>query len=340
MHKKYSKVIWTDDAGTILGRQTLYHEDKDALQDFFQSLPQPATVAMEATRSWYWLHDLMQGEGLQVKLAHPLKTKLIGEAKIKTDTIDAQVLAQLERTGFLPESYIPPPSVRDHRELLRYRLLLVATRIRLKNRVHDLVDKQGITHPFSDLFGTRGRAFLQSLVLPPLSQKELQRLMELITYLDQQIKSAEKDIKALLKQDPRGELLLTIPGVSHLTTYLLLAEIGDPHRFPSAKKLCSYAGIIPSTHQSGGKTHHGSITKQGNKFIRWAMVEAANIAIRKDPALQAFYEKLKRSKGSGIAKVAVARKLLVAVFHILKKEEAYRFNSLSKIHWGKPVTPV
>jgi transposase len=328
-----------NDVGHILGRQTLYHDDKAALQDFFRSLPKPATVAMEATRSWYWLHDLMQEEGLQVKLAHPLKTKLIGEAKIKTDTIDAQVLAQLERTGFLPESYIPPPPVREHRELLRYRILLVATRTRLKNRVHDLIDKQGITHPFSDLFGTRGRAFLQSLVLPPLYQTELQRLMELIVYIDQQIKSAEKDIKALLKQDPRAKLLMTIPGVSHLTAYLLLSEIGDPHRFASAKKLCSYSGIIPSTHQTGGKTHHGSITKQGNKFIRWAMIEAAQKAIKKDPALQAMYEKLKRNKGSGIAKVAVAHKLLIAVYHILKKEEAYRLNSLSKIHLGKPVEP-
>jgi transposase len=107
----------------------------------------------------------MEGEGLKVKLAHPLKTKLIGEAKIKTDSIDAHVLAQLERTGFLPESYIPLKEVREQRELLRYRIMLVAIRTKIKNRIHDIIDKLGIVHPFTDLFGTRGINFLKSLSL-------------------------------------------------------------------------------------------------------------------------------------------------------------------------------
>lgn len=339
MHKHFSKIEAMDDFGRVLQKTTLYHDNKEAIHQYFRSLDKPVIVAMEATRSWYWLYELMIEEGVDVKLAHPYKTKLIGEAKIKTDSIDAHVLAQLERTGFLPESYIPPKPIREQRELLRYRLMLVTIRVKFKNRIHDIVDKLGIVHPYSDLFGTSGIAFLNSLSLPGVYQEELHRCLDTLRFLDQKIKEAEKDMKAILKVDPRAELLITIPGVSHLTAYLLLSEIGDINRFPSSEKLCAYGGIIPSTHQSGEKSYHGSITKEGNKYIRWALVEAAQKASRKDPALFVFYEKLKRNKGSGVALVAVARKLLTSVYHILKKGEPYRFRSCHWNHPGKPVEP-
>jgi len=339
MHKHFSKIETMDDSGRVLQKTTLYHDNKEEIHHYFHSLDKPATVAIEATRSWYWLVDLMTEEGVEVKLAHPLKTKLIGEAKIKTDSIDAHVLAQLERTGFLPVSYIPSEPIREQRELLRYRLLLVSNRVRFKNRVHDLIDKLGIVHPYSDLFGTSGIAFLNRLSLPGLYQEELSRCLDILHFLDLKIKEAEKDMKAIQKDDPRAGLLMTIPGVAHLTAYLLLSEIGEIDRFYSPKRLCSYSGLIPSTHQSGEKEYHGSITKQGNKYIRWALVEAAQVAIRKDPALYAFYENLKRNKGSGVALVAVARKLLVSVYYILKKGEPYRFTIVNKNYPGKPVTP-
>lgn len=339
MHKHFSKAEMMDDSGRVLQKTTLYHDNKEEIRQYFRTMEKPATVAIEATRSWYWLVDLISEEGVEVKLAHPLKTKLIGEAKIKTDAIDAHVLAQLERTGFLPESYIPSEPLREQRELLRYRLLLVSSRVRFKNRVHDLIDKLGIVHPFSDLFGSSGIAFLESLSLPGLYQEELHRCLDTLHFLDQKIKEAEKDMKVFLKEDPRAGLLMTIPGVSHLTAYLLLSEIGEIDRFYSAKRLCSYSGLIPSTYQSGEKEYHGSITKQGNKYIRWALVEAAQIAVRKDSALYVFYEKLKRNKGSGVALVAVARKLLTAVYHVLKRGEPYRFRSLNRNHPGKPETP-
>jgi len=172
-----------NDSGRVLDKSILYHENKEEMRNYFSSIEKPVTVAMEATRSWYWLYELLEGEGLNIKLAHPLKTKLIGEAKIKTDSIDAHVLAQLERTGFLPESYIPPKEVREQRELLRYRILLVSTRTRIKNRVHDIIDKLGIVHPFSDLFGKKGVDFLKSLSLPPTYQEELNRCLEIISGL-------------------------------------------------------------------------------------------------------------------------------------------------------------
>ena len=337
MHKQFSKIEVMDDTGKVLQKTTLYHDNKEEVRQFFRSVEKPATVALEATRSWGWLVDMICEEGVEVKMAHPYKTKMIGETKIKTDSIDAHVLAQLERTGFLPESYMPSKPLREKRELLRYRLLLVAIRVKLKNRVHDIIDKLGIVHPFSDLFGTRGIAFLNQLSLPETYQKELHRCLETISFLNQKIQEAEQEMKQLLKQDERAALLMTIPGVSYFTAYLLLSEIGEIERFPHARKLCSYGGLIPSTYQSGNKAYHGHITKEGNKYLRWAMVEAALVAIRKDPALYAFHDKLKRNKGSGIAIVASARKLLTAVYYILTNGEPYRYNFLSKIHLGKPV---
>ena len=132
-----------------LDRRRLEHFDKEGIAGYFANLPQPATVAMEATRNWYWLYELIE-EHVEVKLAHPAKVRLIAEARVKTDKIDPHVLAHLERMGFLPQSYIPPREVRDQREMLRYRMVLVRTRTAVKNRIHALVDKLGISHPFTD----------------------------------------------------------------------------------------------------------------------------------------------------------------------------------------------
>lgn len=258
---------------------------------------------------------------LRVKLAHPSKVRLIAEARIKTDSIDAYTLAHLERTGYLPDAYILSRDIRDNRELLRYRLSLVRIRTSLKNRIHAILDKLGIIHPFSDLFGKKGREFLRALPLREVYRKELDGYLSTIEFLDEILKGITKRIQTSIEKDPKAELLMSIPGISYLTAHLLLCEIGDIKRFPSAKRLCSYAGIVPGTHQSADRIWHGPITKQGNRYIRWAMVEAVHIALVKDPVLAIFYKKLKREKGAAKARVAVDRKLLVAVYHVLKKEE-------------------
>lgn len=296
MHKGYSRLEVMDDSGRVLDKSTLYHENKQDLRNYFSSIEKPATVAMEATRSWYWLYELLEGEGLNVKLAHPLRTKLIGEAKIKTDSIDAHVLAQLERTGFLPESYIPPKEVREQRELLRYRILLVSTRTRIKNRVHDIIDKLGIVHPpFSDLFGKKGVEFLKSLSLSPTYQEELNKCLEIIDFLNIKIKEAEKDIVKILKNDERAELLMTIPGVGKLTAYLLLSEIGEIERFNSSKKLCCYAGIVSGTHQTGGKEYHTSITKEAKQVYSLGINRISTNSNKKRPSSLCFLWETKKN---------------------------------------------
>jgi len=206
----------------------------------------------------------------------------------------------------------------------------------LKNRIHAILDKLGLSHPFSDLFGKAGREFLATAPLRDVYREELDGYLSTISFLNDEIKKVTRNIRASLSNDPRAKLLMSIPGIAHLTAHLLLCEIGDIHRFPSAKKLSSYAGLVPRVSQSAHHQYHGSITRQGNRYIRWAMVEAAQMAFTKDRRLALFYQKLKKEKGFAKARVAVARKLLVAVYHVLTYEEPYRPQSLSTTLQGKP----
>lgn len=336
LHKKRTEVAVLDDSGQVVDRCKLEHGDKTEMSEYFRAIGRDGIATIEATRNWYWEVELLEECGLAVKLANPQKVRLIAEAKVKTDKVDAWTLAHLERTGFLPEAYIPPREVRDQRELLRYRLALVGIGTSLKNRVHALLDKLGIRQSFTDLFGKGGREFLAALQLRDVYRKTLDGYLASLDFVEAQVKQATRDIRVTLKADPRATVLMTIPGVGQLTAYLLLSEIGNIDRFLSAKKLCAYSGLVPRTYQSGEHCYSGAITRQGNRYIRYAMVEAAQLAHKRDPALGYFYDRLKRTKGTAKARVAVARKLLVAVYHVLKYGEHYRYNCLTKQHLGKP----
>ena len=313
-HKRFSRVVVLDDAGTVVERQTLQHDDRAGMAEYFRDKAGGAVATVEAVRGWYWMDELLAEAGVEMKLAHPRKVRLIAESTIKTDTIDATTLAQLERTGFLPQAYIPQRSVRDSRELLRYRMTLVRIRTGLKNRVHAVIDKLGIEHHFSDLFGLAGRKFLRSLQLRPVYQQQLDNYLELMEEVERRLRLVTQQIKASLRPDPRAELLMTIPGVAHITAYLLLWEIGDIGRFRSAKKLCAYAGLVPVTRQSADRCWQGRITKDGNRYIRWGMVEAACKAPAKDYGLGQFYRRVRtsrRAEGAGGGRPQAAHRGMV-----------------------------
>lgn len=324
MHKRFSEVAVLNDRGEVENRQTLHHDNRAEMVEYFRPLAGKAVVTVEAVRNWYWLYELLEELGVDMRLVHPRKVRLIAESKNKTDKIDALILAQLERTEFLPEAYIPPRPVRDMRELLRYRLTLVRLRTGLKNRVHALLDKLNIQQSFTDLFGTQGRAFLAAVPLRSVYRLELDNYLELIDEAGSRIVAVGRDIKEQLVADPQAELLTTIPGVGILTAYLLLAEIGDIGRFPSAKKLCAYGGIVPMVKQSAEHCWQGRITREGSRYIRWAMVEAACKAPSHDYHLGQFYRSVAQRRGPLKARVAVARKLLASAWYVLTSREPYK----------------
>jgi transposase len=332
MHKYFSEVAVLDDPGKVIERCKLMHDNRQSMIRFFAKYGKNAIATLEATRNWYWLYELLESVKVRSKLAHPLKVRVIAEAKLKNDKVDAWVLAHLERLDFLPEAYIPTREVRDQREALRYRISLVRARAIFKNRVHAILDKLGILHQYTDLFGAQGLEFLQTVKLRPVYRKALDGYLAILDFLEQKIDEATKELRTSLKPDPRVKPLMTVPGVGELTAYLLLCEIGDIKRFPVDKKLCNYAGITPAIRESAGHRWEGHITRQGNRYLRWAMVEAAQFAPRQDPALLAFFERLAGRRGRKKARVAVARKLLTAVWHVLTEGTEYRCNCLSKYH--------
>jgi len=326
-HKRYSQISVVDEIGELVEERRLYHQDKEGMLNYFKSFKQEETkVVLEATGNWYWLGDLLEESGLTNRiLAHPYKTRIIAESKIKTDSISSFTLAQLLRAGLIPQSYLASKKTRSLRELLRYRISLVKIRSSLKCRVHSILDREGIDTPkFSDLFGKKALIWLKNLSLAyPLSQtlKGYLNLIEELTFL---IEETEKSIKLTIKEDPLAQLLITIPGIGFFTAYLILCEVVDITRFLTPKKLSSYIGIVPSIHQSGSFSHTGKITKQGNKYLRWALIEASQKAIIKDPSLKEIYDKISYKKGKQKAKVAIANKLAHIIWAVLKYRQPYK----------------
>lgn len=327
-HKQFCQLAVLNESGTLVEEKKFYHSDRYALREYFASLPPDSQMAIEASGFESWLADFAQELGIRVTLSHPLKTRAIAEAKIKTDKVDARTLAKLLQTDFLPPAYLAPPEIRRRRYFLRFRLCLNRYRSSLKNRVHSLLHHLGIQAPaVTDLFGVCGRQFLDSLELDEGYREALHGYLALLDMTEDRINCLKKRLAAYVKESPEAQLLQTIPGIGVLLAQVVLAEIGTLSRFNSSGKLCSYAGLVPSLHQSGQTRYQGPCPQQGNKFLRWAMVEAAHIAVRKDPSLKAFYDRIKRKKGSQKAIVASARKLLVIVYQMLLKKEPYRYNA-------------
>lgn len=323
MHKRFSVVTVVDDEGrgVVEGRRLRNKETE--LLAFFRELDQEVRVVLEAGPNWMWMCDLLDDYGIDNKLCHPLKTKAIASAKIKTDKLDSKILSHLLRMDFIPESYKPDSGTRNLRELLRYRAFLVRERTRTKNAVHALLARGNIDNPYTDLFGKAGLSYLRGLELPPVRRACLDGYLNLLSSLSTEIKAAEQAVGEEFKVSPQARLLCTIPGVGPLLSLFILSEIGDISRFPTSRQLSSHAGLVPSISQSGGTVRHGRITRQGSTWLRWALVEAAIHAVGRPGPLRDHYSRLKRKKGNKVARVAVARKISTYIFYMLKEEKTY-----------------
>lgn len=324
-HKRSCKVFAMNEQGAERTCQELPTE-REALRSFFAQLGEPCQVALEAGRNWGLLYDWLEDQVAGIHLAHPTSVKAIASAKIKTDTIDARTLAHLLRTNLLPTAHIPAQQTRAMKQLLRQRIFLVESRIRLKNRIHDLVDRHHLeTAQFSDLFGVSGRRQLWQWVegLTRPDAELLRQDLELLAQLDEHIAQTESWLEELASGDAVVERLRSLPGIGAFLGLVLRYEIDTITRFLTPHKLCSYAGLVPSTYASGDRVFHGRITKTGNRWLRWALVEAAWPAIRTSRWLRAFYERVRRQKGANKAKVAVARKLCELVWYVWKEQRPY-----------------
>lgn len=281
---------------------------------------------IESMNGARFVHDRLEALGWSVEIADAQKVKGLAPLACKTDRIDAAVLAELSRRDLVPAIWLPTPAVRADRERARWRLHLVRHRTALKNRVHATLLAFGHPCPVSDLFGMSGRAALARLALPEPWAADTAAALELIDALDAQIDAIEAELRASGADHPYVPLLLSVPGIGWVLAYTIAAELGDIARFATPKKLAGYSGLCPKVYQSGRVDHRGSLSKNGPKYLRWALIEAATHAAR-HPAYRDHYQRtaarLGRQRGKKVARVELARTLSEAIWHMLTTDQPF-----------------
>jgi transposase len=323
VHKRVLQAHLISDDGT---RQDLRLAlTADTLQRFArQHLGADCQVALEATTNTWAVVDLLTPHCAQVVVSNPMATRAIAYSKIKTDKVDARVLAELLRCDYLPTVYTPDAPTRAQRSIAARRSALTRQSVSLKNRIQSVLHQRLIQAPKS-LFCSKGRAWLQTVSLPDIDRLEIATLTRLLDVLQ------EEQAQLALRMDQYAythldiQRLITLPGVDVATAQAMLASIGDIRRFPCAKQLAAYFGLVPSIHQSADKTFFGKITKQGNKNVRWLLIQAAQIAARHPGPLGHQFARLQKRKGRNVAVVAIAHKLAQLAWHLITHQQTYRY---------------
>lgn len=318
VHRKFIYGTVLDNDGKVVNQGQFSTTERD-FDNFLGFLPnKQVKIVMESCGIWEDLYELLESKGYTVYLANPLQVKAIASAKIKNDKVDSEVLAKLLKADLVPTSYVPPKEIRILRNNVRHRRILVKHRVKLKNSIHTILRKANIKHPFTDLFCKKGIEYLKKM-----HDDRVNRFLRLYELVVKEIHGLDK----LLEKDDTSikevKLLKTMPGIGNYAAQIIQSEIGDVKRFSSPKKLCNYAGIIPSQSQSGEKDYKGRITKQGSRNLRWILVQCAHVSITKPGKLQKYYYKLSRKKPKSKAMIAIARKMLTIQWHMLKNKEPY-----------------
>jgi len=323
VHKDFCQAAFLDNEGKLVREERFENTDSGLLE--LAQATQEQQVVMEASSSSEHVYDVLS-ESCIVKVAHPSKVKAIASARIKTDKIDARILAQLLRADMIPESYVPPKAYRQARLIVRYRASLVSARTRIKNQTKSLLTKEGIKNPFkaNAAFGKKGLLFLRNVELEEMQRISMASLMSTLEFFNKQISDFDKRIRDMASQDAYAKLLVTMKGVGHLTSLAVASEICDIGRFSSYKKLCSYLGLVPSVYQSSNTERRGHITKQGNALLRSMLIQNARVAVRHSERFRNKYEKL-LAKGvtENKAIVAIARHMVVIMYIMLVRNEQF-----------------
>lgn len=316
LHRQRSVIVRQTDTGEQLSAIRIVN-DPVALALEIERAGSDPEVVLEATYGWYWAVDVLQAAGAHVHLAHPLGVKGFRYRRVKNDVRDAADLADLLRMNRLPQAWIAPPATRELRELVRYRAKLVALRSGLKAQVHAVLAKAGVLIVATDLFGATARKRLERTPLSGVYAQRIASLLRLIDVLDIEQRALSERIAAELHQHAGYHAIQELPGVGPVLAAVFVAEIGDVHRFARPQQLCSWAGLTPRHYESDTVVHRGHITKQGSKLVRWAAIEAVQ---RHQPTakIAAVKDQIADRRGTNIAKVAAARKLLTLVYYGLR----------------------
>ncbi len=321
-------VCLLDESGAAVA-QTAAPPDADGLAGLVRRLGrhgEPVRAAIESMTGARFIHDELERHGWSVEIADAQKAKGLAPLACKTDRIDAWVLAELSRRELVPAIWLPDPEVRGARERARFRLHLVRQRARLKQRTHQTLMTHGRRCPVSDLFGVQGRELLERLELPEPWRSTVAASVRLIDDTEREIAAIERELRTLGAEHRYMSLLMSTPGIAWVLGYTIAAEIGEIERFASPGKLVGYTGLRPRVYQSGASDRRGPLAKNGPKYLRWALCEAATPAC-KHPVYRDRHERTKRrlgpQRGPKVANVDTARRLAQAIWHMLTRNQPF-----------------
>lgn len=326
-HKKKCVATLKRDGKAILEQVTFQNRASGfaELLGCLRKYNESAVAVVESTANyWIRIHDTLEDNGIDCLLANPLQLKAIAKARLKDDKIDSNILADLLRGDLVPESFVPQKEKRDLRQLVRTRTDLVYGRSSIKNKIHAILAKYEYDCPFADLFGIKGTKWLGGLDLSWIDRMAVDSYIKCLDIYNSQVDMFTKKIASISKEDRNVRLLMTIPGINYITALTIMSEIVYITRFSTPWKLVSYAGLAPSRRSSADTKHSGGITRQGSRWLRFALVEAVGTTIRYDQRLGNFYSRISARRGPQKAKVAAAKEMLVIMWHMLTKNEPYR----------------
>ena len=284
-------------------------------------------VVIEATTNTWTLYDVTLPLVSKVVVAHPVEVKQIANARVKTDKHDVNCLARLLVADLVPEVWVPPMEVRELRTLIAHRRRLVKMRTMTYNRLHSLIHRNNLVPPEGGFFADKNRSWWESLSLSAVEKLQVRQDLAMLDHLEPHIAEVGQELARLSTTSPWSEhtpYLLQLPGFGVINTMTVLSAIGDITRFPTSKKLVGYSGLGGSVHDSGQTHFTGHITKRGRKELRWCLVEAAWIAVENHPFWKQEFQKLTHRMKSNKAIVAISRRLLVVIWHVMTERVAYR----------------
>ena len=323
IHRTFAEVVMIDGDKLIrLGRVAMSREH---LAAFAAKLTREDHIIVEATGNAQAVVEVVAPFVGRVVIANPRQVHLIAKARIKTDVIDATVLARLYASGFLPQVWVPDQKTMSLRRQVTRRNQIVRQRVRLKTMIQAILHAHLVPQcPHADITGPKGRTWLKGQTLPVDENDAIERHLREYDRLTDDLRVLERELARDALASVETKRLMTIPGIDMVVAIGLLAAIGPIDRFANPERLVAFLGLNPSVHQSGnGLARHGRITKQGPCHARTMLVEAAWQAVRGPGPLRAFYERVRRRRGTHVAAVAVARKIAVIVWHLLTRDEDY-----------------
>lgn len=320
-HPSWQQICWMDTRTGETEERKLEHATGEA-ERFYRGLPEAALIGMESTGNCQWFVEMATTAGHQVWIGDAAKIRASEVRQQKHDRRDAALILRLLLEGRFPRIWTPSGEEKDLRQLLIHRHKLVRIRVQVKNELQHLAMNQGVTKK-GKLWSKAGEQVLRELPLRPWASRRREDLFKVRKMLDGQIGLLEEAVAEVAQKNEKARLLMTQPGVGPITSLAFVLTMGDVSRFPRGKQVASYLGLIPREYSSGGKQRLGSISKQGNSFMRMLLVEAAQVAVRCDPGMRAEYLQRCHRKAKGVAKVAAARKLAVRLYWMLRTNRGY-----------------